>query len=422
MGELRSAVDALVACDPSELDDDALGELIVEVTRQRDRLEAVVARATAAHGRRLAWKADGARSQKQWLSERCRLSRGQAAAASDVARRLTQLPQTTDALADGSIGAEHARIAARAVRDLPDDAVGGLDRLVAEEAATANPSTLRRAIDDYAHRATPDSLAEREDRAWRTRRLDVRRGSDGSVIVDGRLDPVGGETVLSALAPLAAPHDTHDDRLPEQRRADALVELAGRALSAGDQPTVARQRPHVTVTVDLDTLKHRPGSPSASLDRLGAISGEAARRLACDAGVTRVITRGASQPIDVGRASRTVTVSQWRTLVVRDRGCVGCAAPAAWCEAHHIRHWADGGPTNLDNLALVCWGCHRSVHEGRYKLVRGPTGNWAIHPPPPKKKPRRPSAEPGRPRGAVNGPARPWAAPVQQAARRTPMP
>jgi HNH endonuclease len=73
-----------------------------------------------------------------------------------------------------------------------------------------------------------------------------------------------------------------------------------------------------------------------------------------------------SQPLDVGRASRVVTPAQRSALAVRDGGCVvpDCTRPLSWCEGHHLWHWADGGPTDLANLALVCRAHHRAVHEG----------------------------------------------------------
>jgi len=159
-------------------------------------------------------------------------------------------------------------------------------------------------VDDYAHSVTPGSLAARQERARRTRRLNGSRTADGAISLEGRLDPIDGETVLTALAPLAAPRGEDDDRTPEQRRADALVELARRSLDQGALPKVGGVRPHVTVVVDLPTLLGQPGAPAAQLDRLGAISGDAARRLACDAGICRVITNGRSQILDAGRSDR----------------------------------------------------------------------------------------------------------------------
>jgi hypothetical protein len=78
-----------------------------------------------------------------------------------------------------------------------------------------------------------------------------------------------------------------------------------------------------------------------------------------------------TQPLEVGRAGRVVQSAQRTALAVRDGGCVfpGCAGPLAWCEAHHLRHWLHGGPTDLANLALVCRAHHRAVHEG--------AGSWS---------------------------------------------
>jgi hypothetical protein len=236
-------------------------------------------------------------------------------------------------------------------------------------------------VDDYAHAVASDSLAARQERAWRTRRLNATRTSDDGGTLEARLDKIGLETVLTALAPLAAPHGEADDRSAEQRRADALVELARRSLDSGGLPETGGVRPHVTVVVDLPTLLGEQGAPAAQLDRLGAISGEAARRLACDAGVCRVITNGPSQILDAGRATRTVTPAQRRALAVRDGGCVKCRAPVGWCEAHHVVFWTDFGPTDLDNLVLLCWGCHRDVHERGWIPIRGPDGRWRVHPP-----------------------------------------
>ncbi len=378
MGELRSAIDDFVGTDLDELDDAALGEYLREASVQRDRLDAACHRAIRAQDQRAAWKADGAHSQKHWLAENCRLTLGQAARQAETAKRLAALPQTAQAVADGTIGMGQAQVAAQAVRDLPGDAAEGLDQLVVES-PEVDPARLRTAVDEYAHRVRPASLAAREERAWRSRRLTVSRTGDGAVAIDGRLDPVSGEAVLTALAPLAAPADAGDTRTPEQRRADALVTLCRRALDGGGLPEVGGVRPHVTVVVPLETLQGKPDAPPAMLDRYGAISGEAARMLACDSGVTRVITVGTSQPIDVGRETRVVTVAQRRGLAVRDGGCIGCRAPVAWCQAHHVRFWTEHqGPTDLENLVLVCWRCHRNIHHQGWQPKRGPDGRWRL--------------------------------------------
>ena len=203
---------------------------------------------------------------------------------------------------------------------------------------------------------------------------------------EASLDKAGCETVLTALS---VPTGQGDGRTAEQRRADALVELARRALDQGELPETGGVRPHVTVVVDLPALLLAQGADAAQLDRLGAISGETARRLACDAGVSRVLTNGPSQVLDVGRAVRTVSPAQRRALVVRDQGCVGCRAPAAWCQAHRPGQpppptrpkGADHGATDLLNMVLLCGRCHHDVHERKWRLDRGPDLRWRPCPP-----------------------------------------
>jgi hypothetical protein len=190
--------------------------------------------------------------------------------------------------------------------------------------------------------------------------------------------------------------------------------LARRSLEASRLPQTGGVRPQLLVTVDLDSLLSHPGGLGGETGGTDALDPEACRRLACDGAVTRVlvtrhpsdhhpggddnlvarlrvaVTRlppalggGPTQPLEIGRTSRVVSAAQRAALVVRDGGCAvaGCDRPPAWCEAHHLRHWLHGGPTNLDNLALVCRTHHRAVHEGGWRLARDPDGRLAASPP-----------------------------------------
>jgi Domain of unknown function (DUF222)/HNH endonuclease len=212
------------------------------------------------------------------------------------------------------------------------------------------------------------------ERARDRRRLTVTTTTFGMVRVDGDLDPENGETVLTALRALL---DADRGRIrteastPAQRRADALGEICRRWLDGADRPSVGGERPHVTVIVDLDALEGRGGTRS-ELDHTGPIHPEVVRRLACDATVSRVLSKGASEPLDVGRRTPVVPSALRRAVVVRDRHCrfPGCDRPPPWCDAHHVTHWANGGPTALANLVLLCRRHHRLVHApGSVKLV-----------------------------------------------------
>ena len=102
----------------------------------------------------------------------------------------------------------------------------------------------------------------------------------------------------------------------------------------------------------------------------GRLSGEAMRRLSCDAGINRIILGPDDVPLNAGRQVRLVRAPMRRVLVARDGGCrfPGCDRPPAWTQAHHIVHWADGGPTNLDNLILLCAHHHHRVHDDGWTL------------------------------------------------------
>jgi hypothetical protein len=168
--------------------------------------------------------------------------------------------------------------------------------------------------------------------------------------------------------------DESDRRTHAQRSADALVDICWRALdhSAG-RPASGGSKPHVTVEVTWETLR------GADTGRLPEINGmpvdpETMRRLACDAGVVRLITGPNSEVLDIGRRTRTVPPAIRRVIDRRDGGCTatGCDAPIGWCDAHHIVHWADGGPTRVENLRLLCRRHHTAIHESDIAARAGP--------------------------------------------------
>jgi hypothetical protein len=105
------------------------------------------------------------------------------------------------------------------------------------------------------------------------------------------------------------------------------------------------------------------------------LTGEQARRIACDANILPAVLGGPSETLDLGRSQRTASPAQRRMLNLRDKGCVKCGRPAKWCEAHHIDFWVrDHGPTDIDNLSLLCPECHRLMHHSDWQVVMKPDG------------------------------------------------
>ena len=101
------------------------------------------------------------------------------------------------------------------------------------------------------------------------------------------------------------------------------------------------------------------------------ISAGWARKLACDATIIPLVLGENSEPLDIGRATRLIPPALKRALIARDKGCAfpGCRRPPRWCDAHHINHWADGGPTSLDNLVLLCGYHHDLLHHSDWTVA-----------------------------------------------------
>jgi len=427
---LTAAVDALAAEDLTRLPDGEAAARVLVLRRLLDRLEGQWLRELAGvDGRGAAGAEDGtpADSTAGWLRGRLRAGHTQAGGWVLTARALFRGPLggTGRALAAGELSVTHAAVLACGTHDLPPGTAADVEPMLLEAAGRLDPPRLRRAVAHLHEVADPEGAETRVQRQHDRRGLWLSPILAGMVAIDGLLEPEAGEILLTALEPLARPASAEDQRSGAQRRADALTELARRALEGGRLPNSGGVRPQVTVTVELASLLGQPDLPGAEGGWVGPLPAETVRRLACDATLTRVlVTRhhgedrhhcghhpviephgghghdphpaqpdnatgdlaarlraamvllppalgGApTQPLEVGRATRVVAAAQRAALAVRDGGCrfPGCDRPPAWCEAHHLRHWVHGGTTDLGNLVLLCRAHHRAVHEGHQRL------------------------------------------------------
>jgi hypothetical protein len=238
---------------------------------------------------------------------------------------------------------------------------------VEQVAASVRRARLDHGVDDPP--LTPSlAIIRSKDRA----RLEATVG-----LVDAEIIEVAVHTAAEALN---LPAET----TTAERRARGLVALARHFLDHAAQPATSRVgRPHVVVLVDLEVLEARAGG-AATLASGTVITGDEARRLAMDANITRIITKGRSEPLDVGRSTRTVPPGLAKAVIARDHHCKfeGCTAPPWACDVHHRQPWAAGGLTSLINLGLLCWYHHELVHRlGPDRVVETSDGRWRIGPP-----------------------------------------
>ena len=165
-----------------------------------------------------------------------------------------------------------------------------------------------------------------------------------------------------------------------------------RYLDLGDAPVQGGERPHITVTIDLQALRNGVGA--ATLEHGGPISAGEARMLACDARIVPAVLNGPSQVLDVGAASRSFPAAIRRAITLRDRGCAwpGCNRKAGWCDCHHLVHWVNDGPTSHSNGCLLCPHHHAEIHRGHWLVRMAPDGIPEFIPPKwvdPRQVPRR---------------------------------
>ncbi len=367
---MTAAIDEYAGEDLDACTDDALSGDLLDLRTAADRIEAQWLRRLAAFDARGSAAADGASSTAAWLRRACRLAPGAARERVVVARALTRMHATAAELAAGDISYRHAALITTAVTELPEAAQQSTESILLTAGRRCDPAALSKITAHLRYTLDPDGARMADEGVHDRRALFVSPVLDGRFAVDGSLDAEGGSTVLAALTALSSP-GPGEHRTAPQRRADALVELARRCLDAGFLPELGCERPHVTVTVDLTTLQRRPGATTAQLEWAGPVSASTALRMACDASVSRVITAGAREPLDVGRRTRVVSAAMRRALAVRDQGCrfPGCDRPPVWTDAHHLWHWADGGATTLNNLILLCRFHHRLLHEGGWRLT-----------------------------------------------------
>ena len=409
--------------DFSIMDDDALAAavstLAAHIHAATYRLLVLIAELD----RREVWAAQGALSCAHWLSWACGIDTHTAREKVRVARALGELPLLSDALAKGELGYSK-------VRALTRIATSGNETDLLNIGLHGTAQHVEKFVRLY-RRAKRAEETEQANSQHENRGLTFWHEDDGTVVLHGRFPPEMGARILGALDAAMAAHEEEqpaagwDDEgaAPEDvprgtsgpgpaapgaatvtdvrdradagcrrdaevfltdvprgtfirgpsrpvRRADALAWMAERVFESGDAPALSPDRHEIVVHVEAEVLSNG-GAGRCEIEHRTAIAAETARRLCCDAGIVPVVDGPNGEPLNVGRRTRSIPPAVRRALSNRDRGCrfPGCPATQR-LHGHHVRHWADGGETSLDNLVLLCPTHHRLVHEGGFDVQR----------------------------------------------------
>jgi len=428
---LHELLDDLLAADVTALPGGTQGHLVVRLVEAQHRLHAAELRALGSFDASGTAAASRQRTSKRWLEHHTRLSAAAASQLTETARVVRDhLPATGDALARGGITPAHVSAITAVVRTVGTEHARVAEPILLDLAHQHEPAAVRRASAALFAAVDPEGAEQALRDAYEKRGLRVSVvGNHG--YLDGVLDVESTELLQSALQPLMGTSDPTDGRSAPQRRADALLDLVKKHLDSGEVPVLAGHRPHLSVVIDADQLpaadddgRHGSGAGAGTTEGIhpdgdeepapdlpspvrgdvrgwsgvvtlpwtgAAVPAAVARRWACHAVLTPVLARllgrprqrvslaqlGAGFPGDpawvplaLGRTQRTATAAQLKALAVRDGGCVhpGCGRTVAYCDAHHVRHWVDGGPTDLSNLVLLCRHHHRTLHAEDWRL------------------------------------------------------
>lgn len=376
--------------DEAKLSDGGLRSHLAMLSRAESSLAAMKSRALAELSRRF-----GAGNAQRLAREELKASGREAKRDVETAARLAELPATSEALASGEIPAGHARLIARASGE------GPVDEGLLVEAANEEPfDEFARTVKRHQQERAEDDGQALLDRQRPKRMTRIFESPDtGMFVLSGEFDQITGARIATALAAkerqLWRREDPEARCTPPQRMADALAELICEAPGNGKSTGT-----DLLVVADYDSIAQQLANPR--LADGSPIPIVELRRLALEANLLPSIFDTKTQDMWLGRRQRTASEAQRIALIARDQRCIGCGANPLWCRAHHVIWWRDDGPTDFDNLVLVCDDCHHKIHDHGWQVHNHPkTGKFKLRPPndPPLPNRGRTRSEAGRPTG-----------------------
>lgn len=397
----------LAAIDPHTLELAARIDYLTALERQTSWLQALMQRAIIAVAGRQASESNDPiygidEAEREDVSTALRLSPTGAQHKIDIARALTNyLPNTCSALAVGEISTAHATAIAREAasalnKGLPDSVIFELEERAIAYSEFHTPTQVGNLVRSVIAKATPREFEEIVEEARENRTVTCYKDIDGMSTVVAILPAEGAQIVMNALEAFILAGDGHhvnksknegngdsgrdsdddeiyprDGRSKENKRADALVEIASRYLASQILELTPQGRPlTVNVTIDLPTLLGLAENPG-ELAGYGAIPASVAREIAADAKWKRFITEPLTgNLLDFGRESYLPPQALRDFLIARDRRCrfPGCRRSAHLSDLDHAQSWESGGETSLQNLGALCRRHHRLKTHGGWKI------------------------------------------------------
>ncbi len=416
---ISAVLDRISPTDLPLYDSQTLLDTAEAAHRVADRVTGTATRLLGeAHAREAAPIAYGTRAST-WFTHRFPVTTRQAQTLSLAAHRAQAYPATVAAVEQGRVRPAQASVIVDALRHLPADLDSAemqkAEQTMIDLAASGYPTDdlarlgnrLIEVIDPgYADQLLEHKLERQHAQAWADRYLTITDTHDGAMTIKGRIPTPEGTTLLLQLDAVAAQQrrtalELRDPVLPlpskRVRRLDALIHLSRTVAAHETAPTVAGDRPRITVLMTIDQFTTLASEYNQHTDPvLGAHTTDGAvlppsvvRRWLSDPDLQPLITDPTRRhTLGVGRTQRLAPPPLRQALALRDQGCAfpGCDEPPHLCDAHHIQPWWAGGPTDMTNLALLCHQHHALVEPGReprdqWRLRLGDDGIPEVVPP-----------------------------------------
>lgn len=395
---IAAALDKADAVELLYLSAEEKAAALVQLARLESRVAAARLRLMAVAGE--VTEEQGDRDVAAWCQRELRVDRGAArrdmALAGSLEHRWAVLAQEHRA---GGVSTAQADVIARALDDLPQETPPEVlvtaEKVLVEHAATFAPKELRqlgrRILDVVAPEVGEEQERKRlegeERKARRTTCLTSRSHGDGSTTIRIRVPDATADRLLTYLHAWTNPRkqDGESAGTDAATTASYPTRLGHAFCALLEHLDPARLPRHggtatsAVVTMDYDTMLS--GLGVATTNTGGRISASEARRLLCTSHVIPAVLGRKSEPLDLGRGRRLYEKGQRRAMDLRDRQCraEGCDIPAAWCEAHHLIPWLQGGRTDLADGILLCSHHHHRAHDDRYLHDRLPNGDLRFH-------------------------------------------
>jgi Domain of unknown function (DUF222)/HNH endonuclease len=316
---------------------------------------------------RAGWAQWGVKSCAHWLSWRCSFGLAAGREHVRVARKLRELPRVREAFAAGQLSYCKVRAITRVATPETEPQLLSL----ALEASGAQLEKIVRA-----YRGAISATLPASQHAHQLRHLSWNWNEDGSLRLTARLPAEEGALLITAIqhanqpssAPTDTPTQTYDADPAGANHADALITIARTSLAANPKQRAGGDPIQLVIHTDPQTLTANHVHERSDIEHGPALTPETIRRLACDATLLPIHEHD-GKPTATGPRTRTIPPALRRALRHRDHGCrfPGCTH-TRYLHAHHIHHWAHGGPTTLTNLINLCTHHHRLVHEGGYTI------------------------------------------------------